>query len=169
MWCNHPRREQNTTTKPSQKRPTRWGKIANAPKGEEATVEPRPQREHRPREGCVPQGGCRKEKRVSSGGQQRNRTTPAGIRHLGNPPEGGSDKGDAHGGLQNPSQRVSNTTPLVVGNTEHRSWVGLGRNNPCFNYRSPRTTYSGTIRNNTLLKKRALKTNNTNLKLKMAT
>ncbi len=83
----------NTTTKPSQKRATRWGKVSNTPNGEEAAVEPRPQREHGTREACLPHGGWREKKGVSMGRRRRNKTTPERIGHLSNPFEGGSGKG----------------------------------------------------------------------------
>ncbi len=138
---------------PARRGPPDGERYRTPQKGEEGTVEPQPEQEQHPREGCLPRGGCREENIVSSDRQQRNRTTPEGIRHLSNLSEGGSGKGDVHGGLLNPSQGVTNTTPLVVDNTEHRRRAGLGRKTPYFNYRSPRTTYSGPTRNSSLLEK----------------
>ncbi len=68
------------------------GKGSEHPKGKEATVATLPQREHRPREGCLDQGGWREKKRVSMGRQRRNKTTPEGIGDLSNPSDGGSGK-----------------------------------------------------------------------------
>ncbi len=47
------------------------GKCSEQPKGDESTVEPQLQREHRPREACLPQRGWGEEKRVRMGRRRR--------------------------------------------------------------------------------------------------
>ncbi len=50
-------RFQNTTNKPSRKRATRWESVANTAKGDEATVQPQPQREYPLGEMLATRGG----------------------------------------------------------------------------------------------------------------
>ena len=60
------------------RRPPKWGSVANTPKGDEATVDTQPQREHRHREGCSHQRGWEEEKRVSFGSPKRQEDHPGG-------------------------------------------------------------------------------------------
>ncbi len=56
------------------------GIVANTPKEEEATVGPWPQREHRRREGCLPQGGLREKKQSNYGSLMTQQDLPGGDR-----------------------------------------------------------------------------------------
>ncbi len=92
------------------------GKGSESPKGEEATVELLPLREHRPREGCLPQWGWREKKKGEYGCKRRNKTTPEEIGHLSNLLMADPGRGRSRG-LLNPSQRATNVEPPVVDNS----------------------------------------------------